>query len=104
MRVVGLVHANGGHAKAEEAGVVASQLRRVHIGIEHIRADQIANLWMRDAGRTAADAKNGLDVGIEEALPEHALPDHPGCAKEDYLHLFPCSGHDVRDDHKGVSA
>ncbi len=55
VRVFGFAHAHGGHAEAEEAGVVAVQLTRIHVEVEHVCVDKITQLRMRDAGRIAAD-------------------------------------------------
>jgi hypothetical protein len=66
--IFGLAHADGGHAETEEACVVARQLRRLHVEVEHIRADEIPSF--ADVGMTAADRKNGFNIGIEEDTGE----------------------------------
>ena len=34
------------------------------------------------AGRAAADGENVFDIGIEQALAQHTLPDHSGRAEQ----------------------
>src|SRR3984885_4959668 len=99
VRILRLAHSVRGHAEAEEAGVVAAQLLRTDIEIEHVWADEIAQLRMRSAGMLAADRKNGLDVGVEEASTKDALPHHTRRAEENDFH----SGFLPNPDDENVS-
>src|ERR1700681_4671520 len=58
----------------------------MHVEVEHIRADEITQLRMRDARGLAADREHGLDLRIQEALAQDALPHHTRRAKENNLH------------------
>jgi hypothetical protein len=37
-------------------------------------------------GRTAADHEHGLDIGIEQAFAQRALPDHAGRTEQNDFH------------------
>jgi hypothetical protein len=78
MGVLDFAHAYGGHTEAEEAGVVRTQLAGTQCEVEHIRLHQVAQLWVRDAGWLASDAKDGLDTRVEKALAQDALSHHAG--------------------------
>ena len=41
---------------------------------------------MLDARRAAADRNDARDAGIEQALAQNALSDHPGGAEEKDIH------------------
>jgi hypothetical protein len=46
----------------------------------------LAQLGMALAGGAAADGEDRFHSGVEQALAERALPDHPRAPEEDDLH------------------
>ena len=45
-----------------------------------------AQLGVSLAGWAAPDREHAFNTGIEQALAQHALPDHSGCAEQDDFH------------------
>jgi hypothetical protein len=93
MTVALLVHADRRNAEAEEAGVVVSELRFDRRKIEEIVMHDFAQLGMLLSGRAAPDRKHAFNAGIEQALAQHALPDHAGGAEQDDFHPWVNSVH-----------
>jgi hypothetical protein len=54
--------------------------------VEEVRVDHLAQLRVLLAGRSAPDREHALHMRIEQALAQHALPDHPGGSEEKYFH------------------
>jgi hypothetical protein len=85
--VVGFAHAGRRDAETEEARVESRELRLDGRNVPEILIDDFADLRIRDAGGTAANGEDALDVRREQAFPEHALADHPGGTEEEDVHV-----------------
>jgi hypothetical protein len=59
--------------------------------VEKIVVQDFAKLRVPLQAWAAPDHEHGLDARIEQAFAQHALPDHSGCAEQDYLHSTPRS-------------
>ena len=86
--VLFLGYADRGHAQTEEARVEAGELVFDGREVKEIVVQKFAELGVLLAGGAASDGDHAFDIGIEQALAQNALTDHPGCAKEKKLHLF----------------
>ena len=62
------VHAGGGDAEGEEAGVVAGELRFDGGVVEEVVVDEFSEFGVVLAGRGAHDGENLPHVGVEEAF------------------------------------
>jgi hypothetical protein len=86
MPVARLVHADRADAEAEEAGVISRELRLDRGEIREIAVHDFTQFCMRLPGRAAPDREHALDIRVEQAFAQHALPDHAGGAEQDDLH------------------
>ncbi|HHA2536294.1 TPA: hypothetical protein ACOEBE_003984 [Stenotrophomonas maltophilia] len=58
-----------------------------HLGvIEEVRAHDLAQLGMSQCQLRAADGQNFIDIFGQQALAQHALPDHATATQKDDLH------------------
>lgn len=87
--VVGLGHAGRGDAKTEEAGVQACEFGLDRGVVGEIRQDEFSKFGVGLCGWSADDGRDLIHIGIEQALAQNALADHPGCSEEKYVHLLP---------------
>ena len=55
--------------------------------------DDFAQLRMPLPGRAAPDHEHAFDTGVEQALAQHALPDHARGAEQDDFHRRPIRVH-----------
>ncbi|MGK5678050.1 DMT family transporter [Actinoplanes sp. URMC 104] len=98
-----LVHADRGHAQAVEAGVVPAQLLPDRGEVGEVVETDLAQPGVRDAGRRADDGQHLFDVRREQALPQHALPDHARRAEDHDLHRSSLGEPAARSCHRAQS-
>ena len=85
--VVLLAHAHRGHPEAEEARVVAGELRLDGAVGEEVVVDDLPKLGAVHIARTAPHLQDRLHSRVPDALEEHAGPDHPGGSEDDDVHV-----------------
>jgi hypothetical protein len=81
-----LGHSRRGNTEAEEANVVAGKILFDAGEIEKILMHDLAQFGVLLPGGAAHDGQHKFDVAIEQALAQHSLPDHAGCAEENHFH------------------
>jgi probable blue pigment (indigoidine) exporter len=86
--VSGLVEADRRHPQAIETGVETGQLGCDRGQIGEIGENDLPQLRMPEAGGRPDDRHHLVDVGGEQALAQHTLPDHAGGAEDYDLHRF----------------
>ena len=80
------VHADRRDTEAEKAGVVAGEFGFDRGKIEEIIMQDLPQFRMLLSSRAASDHQHALDISINKAFAQHALPDHAGSAEQDDFH------------------
>src|SRR5262249_36508848 len=83
-----LRHPDRRDAETEEARIEAAELA-LHAGeVRHVGQHQLAELGTHAAGGGASHGEHAPDTGVEQAFPQHALPDHASGAEEENVHVL----------------
>ena len=90
-RVGGLRHASGAHAEAEEAGVEAGQSIGNRLEVPEVVDPQLSDLCVGATERPSHNCEYLGDIGRQQTLPQHTLPHHAACAKQDHSHRLSSS-------------
>src|SRR4029078_4103292 len=80
------IHADRRDTEAEQAGIISCQPGFDLREVREIVVQDFMKLRVLHAGRAAPDRQYFRDARIDEALAQHALPDHAGGAKQDDFH------------------